>query len=280
MDASIPMGTWHRNAVLVYYLLAFGVVWAWVFAMVLPTGFPGIGAPLKTQFPLVAAGMALGPALISLALTGVLDGATGIRELARSLGRWRVSPFYHALALFLVPICALLVLVTLSLFAPQYRPGLFGPDAVTLIGLGAVYGLVAGGLEEIGWAGFAIRRLVGSWSVLKIGIVLGVLHGLWHFAAGYWGEGTAYGVWYIPYFVMCWILGLTGLRILIGWLYAHTRSTLLCQLAHASYTGGLVMIWPSATSPAENVLWTSAFALLLLAAVLSLLRVAPSPDTA
>jgi membrane protease YdiL (CAAX protease family) len=271
-------GALRRHAVLVYYLLAFGLVWAWVFAMVLPTGFPGTGAALKSQFPLVVAGMALGPALISLILTALLGGAQGLRELGRSLLRWRVAPAYCLMALALVPACALLVLFVLGLFAPQYRPGLFGPDGLTLLALGAAYGLVAGGLEEVGWTGFAIRHLAGRWSVLRIGLVLGALHGVWHFAAGYWGEGTVYGVWYAPYFVMCWIVGLASLRILIAWLYDRTSSTLLCQLAHASYTGGLVMIWPSATSPAENTLWTSIFALLLLAVTWGLVRFTPEVD--
>lgn len=150
------------------------------------------------------------------------------------------------------------------LVSPDFTPG-FLTGGLPLVAMGLAIGLAAGFLEEIGWTGFAIRRLLGTWSVLRIGIVVGMLHGVWHLLAGYWAEGLVYGLWYIPHFVLCWIGGLAGMRILLSSLFARTGSLPIAQLTHASYTGGMIMLWPAATSPAQNVLWTGLFAALLIA---------------
>jgi uncharacterized protein len=48
-------------------------------------------------------------------------------------------------------------------------------------------------------------------------------------------------------------------RIVMTWLYANTQSVLLAVLMHASYTGWLLVFFP-ATSPAQSLVWQSAFA--------------------
>jgi hypothetical protein len=83
--------------------------------------------------------------------------------------RWRVDVRCYAVALFTAP---LIVLVTLlALVSADFLPELFGADAkAALLLAGIAVGLVAG-LEELGWAGFAVpvlaalRRSDGSgWS--------------------------------------------------------------------------------------------------------------------
>jgi uncharacterized protein len=267
-----------RRPVVSYYALAFGIVWCWVLAFTLPGGYPGTGAALTANFPFVLLGMALGPTIASIAVTAATGGRVALAELGRSLLEWRAAPRHYAIALGLVPFTALATLGILWLFNPAFRPGVFGENGATILALGLVYGVVAGGLEEIGWTGFAIRRLSPDWGTLRLGVVLGIAHGIWHLPAGYWGEGAHYGSWYLPYFILCWILGLVALRTLIAWLYARTGRVLLAQLAHASYTGGLVILWPTAASPASNVLWTGIFAAALMTIVMLLIVVMERSD--
>lgn len=253
------------HPVAAFFIIAFAISWTIVLAIALPSGFPGQGDAMEKVMGPAFVGMVLGPIIGALGLTLLLDGADGLRQLGRTMGVWRVGVVYYAAALLVAPGCILFVLVLLTmLVSPEFAPG-FVTGGWPLVATGLVIGLAAGWLEEIGWTGFAIRRLLGTWSVLRVGIVVGVLHGAWHLLADYWGEGIAYGAWYAPYFVLCWIGGLTGLRILITWLHARTGSLPMAQLAHASYTGGMIMIWPAATSPAQNVLWTALFAVLLMA---------------
>ncbi len=46
-----------------------------------------------------------------------------------------------------------------------------------------------------------------------------------------------------------------ALRVLISWIYVHTRSVLLAQLMHASSTGSLVVFSPTHVSPRGEAYW-------------------------
>ena len=56
---------------------------------------------------------------------------------------------------------------------------------------------------------------------------------------------------------------LTGLRVLIAWIYDHTESVPLAQLMHASSTGCLVVFGAAAVLPAEEALWYALYAAVL-----------------
>ena len=55
-----------------------------------------------------------------------------------------------------------------------------------------------------------------------------------------------------------WFLPLTAYRLLMTWVYSHTRSVLLGQLMHASYTGWLIVFTPD--TPKTDLLWEGIFA--------------------
>lgn len=252
-----------RHRVAIYFAVAFAISWGGVLAVVLPSGLPGRGGVLESLSGHVFVAMAAGPMLAGVGLTFVVEGWAGLQRLGHSMAAWRCSPVDYLCAALAAPAIALVVLGALCLISPDFTPGAFGPGGLSLIAMGAGVGLAAGFFEEIGWTGFALRNLLTTGSVLAAGLMVGLLHGLWHLLAGYWGEGLVYGIWYVPYFLMAWIVGLTGLRVLIAWLVSRTQSTLIAQIAHASYTGGLMVLWPPAATPAQNVLWTAIFALAL-----------------
>ena len=58
------------------------------------------------------------------------------------------------------------------------------------------------------------------------------------------------------------------------WVYAKTQSVLLAMLMHASFTGWLLVLYPS-TSFTQGLLWQAAFAAMLWLAVAVLLTRAP-----
>jgi membrane protease YdiL (CAAX protease family) len=266
-----------RFPVLSYFIAALVFTWGVILAVTLPSGMPGTDTSKAALFGWVAAAMAFGPPLASLLITAMLGGGAGLKQLLARQLKWRGDLLSYAAALLLVPACALAVLAVLLLVSPDYTPGIFSASGGwTLLVTGIIGGLLAGGLEEIGWTGFALPRLQSFLPTALAGIVLGSVHAIWHLPAGYWGEGAAYGLWYLPYFLACWLGGLIGLRILISWLYQRTGSLPLAQLAHASYTGGLLVLWPPAASPLESVTWTAIFVVLLLALASLLVVYTPS----
>ena len=69
------------------------------------------------------------------------------------------------------------------------------------------------------------------------------------------------GLFFLPIFLTAWVLALVNMRVLAVRLYRKTGgSTLIGALAHASHTGGLLAIWPVASTSAQDLIWTAAFA--------------------
>jgi uncharacterized protein len=270
-----------RHSVLAYFVLAFCVSWGGIVTIVLPGGLQKTSAELDALSGPVFGVMLLGPSLAALVLTMALDGRGGMRTLFVRFARWRVAGRYYLLALLTTPVIAMLVLGMFSASSPVFTPTILGPaGGIGLLATGIVVGLVAGFLEELGWTGFAARRLLSTYGIVATAVLIGVPHGLWHLlVAYYWGNGGSFGLLFIPYFVIAWVVTLTALRLLIVWLYRRTGSALIAGLTHASYTGALVVLWPAKTSPAETMVWTAVFALVLLLAAAALTVSSPRPVT-
>lgn len=260
--------SFRRYATGFYLVAAYAIAWTGVWTIVSPYGFPGHPDALNAAYGRAFVAMAAGPPIASLLATAAFDGWPGLKYLFARVAHWRLRAAYYVIALLLVPATLTTVLLVASSFSADFAPRLLvGGNATAVLALGIAFGFAAGWFEEIGWTGFAVHRLLPQMGVLRTGLVLGVIHGFWHLLIGYWGEGASYGLLYVPYFLLLWTVGLVALRILIAWLYERTRSVLIAQLAHASYTGGLMIFWPVTTSPIQVIIWTGAFAFTLLLVV-------------
>ena len=158
----------------------------------------------------------------------------------------------------------LVLLGTLAFWTPDLVPGLLATtDKGTLIGVALVVGLGAGLLEDLGWTGFALPRLQQHYGWLKAGLVLGLIWGLWHLLADYWGNANAWGPLYASRYLLWCGASFTAYRMLIAWAYSHTRSLLLAQLMHAGFTGGQMLLSPALMPSASSLVWYAAFAAIL-----------------
>jgi membrane protease YdiL (CAAX protease family) len=199
--------------------------------------------------------------------------------LLRGFAIWRAQPIEYAASFLLIPACALAVLLSLSMISPAFTPGFLGPNSGTpMIALALAGGLVVDLIEETGWTGFATSQLRSGHTVLAVAIGLGLIHGLWHLLVTVWAEGAEFGLVLIPYFLTFWILAIIVMRIMIVWVFARTGSTLLAAVTHASHSGWLFVVWPPATTPVQDVIWTAAFGAVGPAAVLSIVYFAPPSD--
>ncbi len=246
-----------RHTVLSYFGVAFLVAWGGTFVAVGPKFMRGQALQFSDAL-LAFLPMLLGPSLAGIALTCLVDGRSGLNRLFDGMrprgvdGRW-----YSATLIFPVLILAVqLGLVTLlsSDFAPHFFP------------MGILIGLLAGCFEEIGWTGFALPRLLLRRSALAAGVLIGVLHSLWHVAADYLTASGARGVFWLPHFAM-FLVSMTAMRVLVVWVYTHTRSLLLAQLMHASSTGFLSVLVPLSLTPRNDTIFYGVYAMALWAAV-------------
>lgn len=246
-----------------FFVLAYVIAWGLILAFLASKGFPSANISQADAFVIFLC-MLAGPSLSGLLLTWRLEGRRGLSAMADRARRWRVQPTWLAAALGTNPAVSVAILVTLALFvSPAFAPG-FQP-------IGLVIGLIAGGVEELGWTGFATPRLLSRWSPLRAGFALGLVWATWHALADFAGNSNTMGDLWLPYFLVYWMVVLTAYRVLMTFVYAHTRSLLVAMLMHASYTGWQLTLYP-ATSAQQSLLYQAllAMAFVTIAALVAL----------
>jgi membrane protease YdiL (CAAX protease family) len=231
-----------------YFVLTFAITWLLILAFVASRSFRFETMSMSDGL-LIFAFMCLGPSTSGLVMTAVMGGRPGLRELLSRILRWRAAPAMWAIALLTSPLITIAVL----LFLAATVSSAFTPEARVV---GLLIGIIAGVLEEIGWTGFATPRLLKRFSPLVAGLVLGLIWASWHGLADYTGNIAAKGTeGWIAWFITYWLIPLTGYRVLMTWVYAHTSSVLVAMAMHASWTGWQFFLTPSATTQGQDVVW-------------------------
>jgi membrane protease YdiL (CAAX protease family) len=206
------------------------------------------------MFPVLVVGVGLS----GVALTAVVTGFAGLRELRRRVFRWRLGGWAFALLIPPVAITAVLAifrLIASPAFAQQVVPG--------FAAFGIAIGLVAGAFEELGWTGFAYPRMSSRFGPLGAALVLGVLWGVWHFpVADSLGAASPHGG-YFPAFFAGFVAAMVAMRVLIAWVYSNTGSVLAAQLMHACSTASLVVFSAPHVTAAQEAAWYVGYAFLL-----------------
>ena len=239
-----------RHPALSYYALVFAISWGGILVLVAPGGIPGEPEEVARLFPFALTALFAGPSVAGLVMTALVSGRAGLRELRTRLLRWRVSAAWWAAALLTGPVLVAAVLFGLSLYSPDFVPGLLTTeDKLALLIFGLGWGLVGGGLlEELGWAGFAVPTLRQRHGALTTGLIVGLLWGTWHLLIAFWASrglaGEASLAAFIAGFVAFYFVALPAYRVLMVWLYDHTTSLLLAMLMHAVLSASTIILQP------------------------------------
>lgn len=242
-----PVG---RHVLSAYFVLTFAISWAGALAIAAPHLIRHEPLPVMTgilMFPV----MLLGPSVAGITLTKVVDGKAGLRDFfARLLSV--EFPVHWYTALLIPPVLVFAVLVVLARFlSPLYAPNHFF--------MGVLFAIPAGVLEEIGWTGYALPKMLSKSSMLFASVLIGLFWSLWHLPViNYLGSVTPHGSYWLQFFfAFAWAM--TASRVLIGWLYANTKSVLLAQLFHISSTGSLIVFGSPRVSAAQEAYWYSIY---------------------
>ena len=177
--------TWvQRHPLVTYFAIAFAGTWALVIPLALSTGFNLFPLPDVVFLLLFILSPYAGPLLGALVVTRATEGGAGVKRLLKRIVQWRVgiqwylAAFFTMLLIWLaaysilysgVPLRELIAspMLLVTLFAPKILEGILIPS----IG------------EEVGWRGFALPRLQKQHGPVLATLILGILHGLWHFPA-------------------------------------------------------------------------------------------------
>lgn len=168
------------------------------------------------------------PTLLAIGLTAMSEGRSGVRALVGKLGQWRVNLKWLLITLGL----ALLMRLAISVLALvlglipviQVRP--LPPGQLLLL---AVIVTIAALLEEVGWRGYALPKLLAQHSALYASLLIGVVWGSLHLALllpGMMNEG-------VP--ALPTVLAVASVSVLTTGLYVNTGGNLVLVIVfHAA----------------------------------------------
>jgi uncharacterized protein len=251
-----------RHPAATYFALTFAISWGGILLLAMvfglgvltgPGGVPGAEEGGFDLYPLVLLMWFAGPSVSSLLLTGLGYGRAGFRELLGRFLTWRVGIRWYAAAILPAPFVVAVVLLSLSVVAPAFLPGIFTTDdKAALLIFGVAWAMIGGGLlEELGWTGFAVPRLRPRHGAVPTALIVGVAWGALHFILVFWGAGQASGDHALVVFILgilAFYLGaLPAYRVLMVWVYDRTGSLLVAMLMHASLSGSMLILQPGAT---------------------------------
>lgn len=219
--------TAHRNSVIIFFALTYTMSWLiWI---------PMATTAQNSQPLFLLATFA--PTLSSIALTALVGGRAGLRELLRRLFIWRIGIIWYAISVlgpFVVVLAALGLHVALGGAIPRIvdpahviRNAAQGYLVIIVFAYVLVFSVLG---EEMGWRGFALPRLQARFSALGASLVLGMMWCFWH-APLFWIAGNFHQQ--LPF--VWFALQIIASTILYTWLYNNTRGSLLiAHLFHAA----------------------------------------------
>lgn len=260
-----------KYAALTYFMLTFIITWGSIFLVVGSVGFPISREQIETAGPMVYVGMLLGPCLAGILMIGLVEGKAGYQKLFARLSKWRVGIHWYAVALLAVPLLVITILYLLSLADSEYLPAIITADnRIGLLVSGVVMGLAVGFFEELGWTGFVVPRLRQRYSLLAVGLIVGVLWGAWHYPPFSPSGSDAEAMSPAIYLSVLLFSFLPAYRILLVWIYDRTQSLLLVILMHAPLSACQLILIPPTLSGAKLVTYDLIFgaSLWVLAAVI------------
>jgi membrane protease YdiL (CAAX protease family) len=237
-----------RHPALSYFALTFAISWGGILMITGPTGILGTKEEFERLLPIWVPVLVLGPSVAGILLTGLVAGRPGLRAFRSRLLKWRVGARWYAAAILTAPLYFTAVGLVLSAFSPEFLPGIFTTnDKASLLLRGMAVALVAGVVEELGWTGFAVPTLRRRYGPVATGLIVGVLWGVWHFLPKIWGAAAHDLVAYMPADLLSAVVGLTGFRILMVWVYDRTGSLLVAMLMHMGLTASTLILQPLVT---------------------------------
>jgi membrane protease YdiL (CAAX protease family) len=246
------------HPVLTYYILTFAISWGGMLLVIIGgrSSFPATPEQFERLIPTAILTLLAGPPVAWLLLTGLVDGRAGYGELRARLSGWRVGAGWYAVALLTAPVAFAAASLAMSLASPAYLPAILTrTDKAAVLLVSIAPALLVGFGEELGWTGFVVPRLLRRHGVLGTGLIAGFLWGVWHLPLLVWMTGDPSGAFSLPLFLPA-LLSAVGLlpayRVLMVWVYDHTRSLPTAMLMHASNTASSFIVGTSATGLAAS----------------------------
>lgn len=217
-----------RRPIISFFVLAYAITWlAFTPAML------GYRGGLGQLFFVIAQ---FGPALAALIVI-LLSGAS-FGRWARAIVRWRVAPWWYAVAVGLPVLFIAVESLVFGLLGNPVDlsrvPGALAGFVPSLVFLT----LIAGLGEEPGWRGFALPRMEARYTPVVATLLLGLAWAFWHLPLVFVDPRFPHGFTSLGPLVLMAVLTLIGISLMAffyTWIYNATQSVLLVMLLHGSF---------------------------------------------
>jgi len=166
----------------------------------------------------------MAPTFAALVVVAATKGRTGLAALGKRALIWRVPPRWAGAALLVPALCVLVpIWVAHAVTADAYRAApMTAANRAVLAGV-----LVFAYLEELGWMGFAMPKLLESLSPLPAAVTVGLIQGLYHVPVLLLGK--------VPVSIPAALVFTVSLRVVMTWVYLATSgSVLYAAVFHAT----------------------------------------------
>jgi membrane protease YdiL (CAAX protease family) len=197
------------------------------------------------------------PALLAVILTAFTDGRKGVGVLLKPLFQWRISLRWYAIALGLA-FGLRLVMSALALllgWIPTIQLNEWSFQEYIIFG---VFTLIGAVMEELGWRGYALPRLLVKRSALLSALIIGIPWGIVHLGLILPGQMNAGTSW------LGTLLCITGLSVVLTWFFVQTRGSLVIVILYHAAQNYFVFLNGGIGSARGLVLYTVVTVLLAL----------------
>ena len=168
------------------------------------------------------------PSLVALWLTSRTGIPGQTQNLLGKIARWKVNIKWYLFAVGFLVIIKILVAFSYKIITLTWPQ--FGQESWYIILVAIIFSTPVQAGEEIGWRGFALPRMSERLGLPVSTLLLGVLWASWHLPLFFVYETDKFGQSFSLYLVQ-----VTGLSVVMGWLYWRTQgSLLLTMLMHAA----------------------------------------------
>lgn len=214
-----------KRPLLLFFIITFAITWGMgaliiIFGPQLQAAFGemDLDKPFYKAFFHLAV---YGPAFSAFVVIALIHGVAGVKAYLRRFLHWRAGVGWYLLVLVGIPAIHIFgrgVFGLLGGTVPSYPH-----DPWFMVIPMSLFALVndPGGMEELGWRGFALPLLQKKFNALGASVILGVIWGIWHLPAFYI-SATPQSDFSLPLF----ILGTVSLAIIMTAVYNATGGSI------------------------------------------------------